>query len=199
MPDTPRDLAEKEKILLEVLAEWCDRFRSYHDHKESMAYAGITLFAGAGLASLFSSRWPPDWGEHTKALAIAAVLALWIVFLVFLRFQLRRRRWAALRVAGCERLQARLIQGTPSEQDLAPWAATAVPKTSLLTRFTDWFWPRQATVKAVDLREGVYPRILVQEWLEQEARGTEAIDHERLITVTGWLITFLSVVRVTLS
>src|SRR5437870_118734 len=84
-----------------------DRYATYHGHKESMAFTGLTLFTGAAGAALMAEEWPPAaWGNHGWAWAFLAATALWLSVLAYLRFQLRRRRWAALRVAGCERVLA---------------------------------------------------------------------------------------------
>jgi hypothetical protein len=85
-----------------------ERYRSYHDHKESMAYAGLTAFTTASVVALVSSEWPPaSWGGYSRQLGVIALMVFWLGVFVYLRFQLRRRRWAALRMAGCERLLGR--------------------------------------------------------------------------------------------
>ncbi len=98
-----------------------DRYASYHSHKESVAFAGLILFTSAGGAALVSDNWPPvAWGARSEIWALLAITALWLGVLAYLRFQLRCRRWAALRVAGCELLLAEWIVSPPSEAHLAP-------------------------------------------------------------------------------
>jgi hypothetical protein len=47
-----------------------------------------------------SDKWPPaDWGGYKKTLAFSTLSLAWIAMLFYLRFQLRRRRWAALHMA----------------------------------------------------------------------------------------------------
>ncbi len=191
------DVAKKAERAESLLEELLPYYRSYHNHKESMAYAGITLYAGAALASLFSAKWPPAWGGQSKCLATVAVLALWLVVLVFLRFQLHRRRWAALRSAGAERLLADWIQVPPSEEDLAYRQAES--KRDPKGWFLDWFIPQEGSVLAVGVEHQVYPKCFVDAWLRQEERGTDAILHERLIVVSGWLITILALAGVWLK
>jgi hypothetical protein len=53
-----------------------DYYAAYHHHKESMAYAGFTVYAGAAGAALIASGWPPAWGDHKTLLASLAVTGL---------------------------------------------------------------------------------------------------------------------------
>ena len=41
---------------------------------------------------------------------------------------------------------------------------------------------------AVDTSESIYPSALVTAWVDQETRGTDALKHERLILVSGWVL-----------
>jgi len=168
-----------------------ERYTLYRDHKESMAFTGLTLFTGAAGAALVTDAWPPNWGDHTKLLAILAVTALWLGVLANLRFQLRRRRWAALRVAGCERILAEWIMSPPSELQLTPRKRDAF----IISRWVacaDFFWPQKAAVTVVEpAREddpSIYPSALVDYWISQETRGTAALIHERLMTSAGWIL-----------
>lgn len=187
----------KAKRASELLVELLGYYRSYHNHKESMAYAGITLYGGVGAASILSRDWPPDWGPCTHWWATLAIAALWLFFLLFLRFQLHRRRWAALRSAGAERLLAKWVQAPPSADDLAyrPAEAKRSPESPIL----DWLWPQARAVLVVEVDHQVYPKCFVEAWLEQEKHGTDAIHHERLIVIAGWIVTALSVAKVWLT
>ena len=165
-----------------------ERFSSYHDHKETMAYSGITLYAAAAAAALTSAAWPPPWGSDRHVLAVIAFSILWLSILVYLHFQLRRRRWAALRIAGCDWL---LVSWLPD----APVSPRCQEKKSpsRWLRIADFFWPLARAVTVVDRSRKVYPEVLEDAWRQAEARGTDAIKHERLIYAVGWLL-FLAVV-----
>ncbi|SRR6266571_4531841 len=174
--------------LIEFVRTLHDHYASYHDHKESMAYAGLTLFVGIVGAGLFTDKWPP---EPRTPWSIVAVIVLWAVVLTYLKFQLVRRRWAALRQAGCERLLARWTMREPTADDMKLWTTESRPPVGALVRITDWVVPRKAAVRAVKTDQSVYPRALVEEWKAREANGTEAIRHERLVIITGW-VTFIA-------
>ena len=192
------DPASPEKVerAVNFVKDLLDRYVSYHDHKESMAFTGLTIFAGTTGASLVSSAWPPSWGEFKQLIAVAALTGLWLGVLAYLRFQLRRRRWAALRVAGCERVLAQWIQLPPSDADLNPRHRDPVVD-SLGVKWLDFFWPQKAAVRAVesgsDNDPATYPRVLVDAWVSQEERGTAALAHERLIILAGWALYFVAV------
>lgn len=166
------------------------REAAYHQHKEGAAYAGITLFAGIAGAAAVSDGWPPEWGAYSTALAVLASTLVWAAVLTFLRFQLTRRRWAAMRVAACERLLAAWLQQAPSDDALAlrepkPGDREAICLSDIVE---NCLWGKARAVRAVDLKESVYPKALVGELLAQEERPTGALLHERLILLFGWAL-----------
>jgi hypothetical protein len=116
---------------------------------------------------------------------------LWVGVLAYLRFQLHRRRWAALRVAGCERLLAEWIVSSPSEADLAPKDRDPV-EISRLVKCAAFFWPLQPAIlvmkSASKDNPAMYPSALVDAWVKQEERGTDALLHERIIVLAGWIL-----------
>lgn len=186
--DTNQERFEQARAFVESLM---NRYASYHQSKESMAYAGVTLFGGlAGTASL-SSNWPPDWGKHSLFLAVAASILLWAIFLAFIRFQLTRRRWASLRVAGCERLLADWLQNAPTDKDLALAPSSPGERPDLESKLANLLWGSKEAVQAIDTRQTVYPNALVEKWKQQEKIGTDALKHERLILLSGWLLFFV--------
>jgi hypothetical protein len=194
--DTPASAQAAVERAIGFVRGLTSRYESYHDHKESMAFTGLTLFTGSAGAALVSEAWPPSWGSHSTLLAVAAVTALWLGILVYLRFQLRRRRWAALRIAGCERVLARWILSPPSDAELSPRRRDPF-NVSWCVSYMDLLWPQKAAVLAMEPTSeddpATYPSALVDAWLRQEKRGTAALKHERLITFAGWVM-YLTVV-----
>jgi hypothetical protein len=188
--------AEAVDRALDFVRVLIDRYISYHDHKASMAFTGLTLFTGVAGAALVTDAWPPSWGSYSTPLAVAAVTALWLGVLVHLRFQLRRRRWAALRIAGCERVLAQWIMSPPSKAELSPRKRDTF-NTSWCVNYADFLWPQKAAVLAIDPANeddpATYPSVLVDAWVSQEERGTAALRHERLITLAGWVMYVLVV------
>jgi hypothetical protein len=165
-----------------------------------MAYAGLTLYLAAFGALLISREWPPDWLKPDKQLTDLLITSTWALALFFVKWELLRRRWAALRVAGIERLMAKWTSNDPSNDDLLPWEPKKVKKTvskrvlsyvgsgilSLLIRVMDYVVPLPWAQPTVDITQAVYPTALVNEWKEQEGRGTSALVHEGLLLFAGW-------------
>ena len=197
METSSTDLERVERVRAWIQA-LLDRYAAYHQHKEGTAYAAITLFAGIAGTAAVSHAWPPDWGRYTTVLAVSAATLAWGAVLTFLRFQLTRRRWAALRVAGCDRLLATWLQKAPSDVGLAPASPLSHPPVTCRSLIANWLWGSKYAVHAVDTSESIYPSALVTAWVEQETRGTDALKHERLILVSGWVLYVVLVVTATL-
>jgi hypothetical protein len=130
-----------------------ERYEHYHAHKESMAYAGLALFAAAAGAILIADKWPPAaWGVYRTTIATVALMAFWAVVLLYLRFQLRRRRWAALRIAGCEHVLAKWATGDlKPDSRLNAAHRTAMDNGSRWRTFLDFVWPQKRAVRAVEM------------------------------------------------
>jgi hypothetical protein len=181
------------------------RYSEYHAHKESMAYAGLALFAGVVGAILVIDKWPPEtWGGHRKIFAFIALSLAWTAVLIYLHFQLRRRRWAALRVAACERVLAMwATKQFRDPSDLVAAYRESSAKVMWFYRFFDFvIFPLKRAVKAIDQpksappkSEPIYPRVFVSALEQVEENGTEAIYHERLMHVTGWVLYCAAIVR----
>src|SRR5690349_19251725 len=80
----------------------------YHHQKENSAYAGLVVWVGAVAAALVARTWPPEYvcSMWARMGAVAIVSAGWGAVLVYLRWQLLNRRWAAIQIAGLERYLA---------------------------------------------------------------------------------------------
>ncbi len=189
-----------DPCLREFVQHQLERYSSYHDQKETMAYGGLTLFVGGAIAALLSDRWPPAWGEPAKWITLAGVTATWVAVRSFLVFQLHRRRWAALRVGGCERFLLRGLPGAPP--CTVPPAAPKNDERDAVSRWIrliDWFWPRKAAVRAFNRAEKAYPSSVEAEWRKQEIIGTEAMKHEFLVAAVGWTAYLALVLRTVLA
>jgi hypothetical protein len=110
---------------------------------------------------------------------------------VYLRFQLRRRRFAAVRVAGCEHVLAGWIASSPSPEQLAPKGRAHI-EVSCFVKCADFFWPQKKAFLVIkpasEDNPPLYPAALVDAWVAQEERGTDALKHERLIIFAGWVL-----------
>src|SRR5438552_1699848 len=101
--------------------------------KEYLSYLGYVVYLGAASTILLSEngKWPPPseiWGSHNTELAIAAIIGLWAFAFFYLRFELRRRRWAAMRLAGCEHV---LVKLATADAHSADWQAQSAPEKTI--------------------------------------------------------------------
>jgi len=158
-----------------------------------MAHAALAIFAGVVGAVIVSDNWPPKaWGSDAKFLSFLALTLMWAAVLAYLRFQLRNRRWAALRVAGCEHVLAMWATNQLQPADFEARFRSSSSHVNWCIRITDLvIWPLKGAVTAIDSPKSdserpLYPGVIVKEWEQQEDRGTNALLHERLIHLTGW-------------
>jgi hypothetical protein len=178
-----------------------DLCANYHAQKENAAYVALALFAGVAGSILLNKDWPPNWGTNSKELAFLSLTLAWFAVLVYLRFQLHKRRWAALRVDGCERVLAMWATNQLTDPaDLVPAHRESNAEIKWCIRVLDFFvWPLLAAVKAIaGPKEGdlpLYPRILVRMWEDQETKGTDALWHERLMQIVGWTLYIAVIAR----
>jgi hypothetical protein len=177
-----------------------ERYEQYHTHKESMAYVGFALYAGAAGAILIAHEWPPAaWGVYRTVLATIAVVAFWAAVFIYLQFQLHSRRWAALRIAGCEHVLAKWATGDlKPDSRLNAARRAAIDKVPRWRTFLDFVWPQKVAVPAVKMPKDeppLYPGVLLEEWVRQEETGTEALRGERLIIVSGWVLFIVMILR----
>lgn len=113
-----------ERFIDRLLAD----LNSYHNHKETMAHAGLLVMIAVvgGIASL--ETWPPKWmsalalklnlDPHT--IGIVAVVSFWVILHLYIRWQLRQRRWAAITYNGAVRAAAEWLSRNPIVNDLVP-------------------------------------------------------------------------------
>ena len=196
---------EQQCQLREYVGTAHELFSTVRDSKETMAFAGLAVFLGAVATVLVSHDWPPAYARDRPWLIVSAFSALWLFVAFYLRYQLRRRRWAALRVSGCDWLLAEWLPDSPRamacEQKVPTWPANP----ELRLKLFDLLWPLNGAVIAIDpdpsrdRKRGtnparprecalhVYPTEIETAWLLAADRGTDALLHERIIHAAGWV------------
>jgi hypothetical protein len=158
---------------------------------------------GAAATALAAERWPPCWpGLCSAWVRLVPITLAWALVLTYLRWQLLRRRWAAVQIAGLEQVLARWMRAPPERLDLLRDTQSLPPPSGapeLVRRILSFFWPCQGPrlgwdVEA-DVCENAYPAALQEEWQGQRKAGTGAIEHERLVFLTGVLFYAALVLR----
>ena len=173
-----------------------DQTNIYHHHKETMAHAGITVML-ALVASMFAIEDWPSWVQKlgtgtcltSKGVLALAFFIVWYLIHVFMRWQLRNRRWAAIFCAAIERALKVWATTAPNDDDLKPYSSSIQKQPSELVNFFDkYVFPCGSAALHQDVDKDGWPRLLADEWIHQEKqRGTGATQAE-------WLLWLASVV-----
>lgn len=188
---------ERHTKLLELLLAQSE---TYHNHKETMAHAGVLLQIAlvAGMVSV--DPWPPSWVPevHISARVLIAVafVALWLLIHVFVRWQLRNRRSAALTNAACLRTLRKWATTPPTDDDLKPYQVKSSQKPSVRIFLDEDFIPPPSVTLHYDVDKEDYPSGMVQEWINQEGNlGTGAVRAEWLLLIGSILILGIGLFR----
>ena len=102
------DQKEKETASLKERVERAEKFLEYllsqadpyHNHKESMAYAGLLVMLAICGGVLSLHGWPPEWvpcgafGLSRHLLTLIGVGVLWFIVHLYIRWQFRHRKGA---------------------------------------------------------------------------------------------------------
>jgi len=192
------DIRQAMAIFVEA---YRDRFAAYHRHKEAMAYAGFAFYLASAGAALVSAFWPIRWsGLSPSADAVFSILLallMWCAALWYLRWQLIRRRLAAVRVAGAEALLAKWLTKPPEDADRQPWRFQKKgDEVAAADRWWHFFWPPATPMPKPDVPDNDLPAALVAECRRQDYwNSTQALGHERGLYLVGYAALCLLVLR----
>ena len=190
----------------QFLYDFIDGVRNYHNHKENMAHAGIAAWVVGTSSVLAANDWPPSWiseGEIvTQVLTSVGVTVLWFIMLYLLKWQLDLRYWAAVHVAATQQVLSQWITNPPTEHLLKPWAPESSDKDSGICKcdrifywIAQWVWPSKQIMIRSDVNDRYYPEALVRAWIEQRREGSGAVNHSRVIVISGWLFYVVLIAR----
>src|SRR6476659_1085013 len=70
--------ADEKAQLREYVKSAHDRFATFGDNKETMAFAGLAIFLAAVSTALVSRDWPPPFAQHRPWLIAAAFSVFWV-------------------------------------------------------------------------------------------------------------------------
>lgn len=194
--------ADRFEVQWDMLKVLFEQGELYHSHKETTAHAGVTLQFGlmAGVLSL-SSPLPPSWvpsiSLSPKFLLVFGFVALWLLFHVFIRWQLRNRRWAAIWNAALTATLRNWAATPPTPADMAPFALQGVQaKRSRLLIACDLLFPCTGASLHSDVSRFGWPTALVNMWVEQERTGTGALGAEWLLWLGSVFALVVGLLRV---
>ena len=199
IPDLVKELRESYKSLEKIRNDRLEKYTylllsdasTYHNHKETMAHAAFLVEVALFGAIMTMNKWPPAWIPSSyvsaRILAFIGFFIIWIIIHVFIRWQLRNRRWAAIQCAGIIRAIRKWINEPPKNEDFKPYKSSS-GKLSNKLDFLDFIitWPKAKIID--DVGNDGEPSGIVECILEQEKIGTGAIRAEFILTFGSILI-----------
>jgi len=161
-----------------------------------MAHAALVVALGYVGAVISIDIWPPNWIPNTCAaretIAMLGAMIGWLIIHVYMRWQLRNRRVAALYVASLLKVLRHWSQTPPTEDDLKPHNESNSPS-STGSNWLDFFiTTKSARISTDEGLEG-YPKAMVKEYLETK---TGALFAETLVTWGSIFLGLILLVRV---
>jgi len=175
-----------EKLVEHLIAE----MEIYHGHKETTAHV-----------------WPPDWVPGLslvlcpRRMAFLGLSVLWGLLHVYIRWQLRNRRAAAITQGGALRALAEWVAREPSNNDLERYSpeekGCTLPRAigARLATLLDYVFPFPWATLHYDVGKKNYPKWLGDALRQQEQDRTGAIKGEWLVTIGSFFIFFVTAVR----
>lgn len=177
-----------------------DQSETYHNHKETMAHAGMALQLAFVVGILSISTWPPDWVYEVRLsprfLSASAFVVIWLLIHVFVRWQLQNRRWAAFQNAALARTLRRWASETPNPDELISYKQPNHKTASAFLTFLDYLVPCQSASLHNDVDMKDWPVGLVREWQEQIRKGTGAVTAEWLLWAGSIFMLLMGLCRV---
>jgi len=205
--DPEGDLPARRKRTTSFLELLLAQYETYHNHKENMAHAGFLLQLGALVAAITANEIPPPWMNSLlcpKMLTTAALVATWFMTNLFIRWQLRNRRFAALLFAAILATLRDWAVNEPSDEELQPeksnkpssekpcWSNLVLSRILVLI---DYLLPLPSTMLHSDVPLLKYPKGLNNRFKEQQQVGTGAIKSECFLFIAGAVLLALAIVR----
>lgn len=192
------------KLVEHLLSE----MKTYHSHKETMAHAALLVMLAFCGAILKAEKWPPNWvlglqvgGLCSQQLTFLAVFILWLFIHIYMRWQLRNRRAAAITYAGSLRALAEWATRCPVDNDLNQYCPESTRHKFLakiggwLATLLDYVVPFPWATVHYDVGKEAYPKWLGKAIRQEEKRRTGAIKAECLVTIGSFFVLFIIVVR----
>jgi hypothetical protein len=201
-----KDRIARSFRLLEIML---DQINSYHNHKETMANAGMIVQLGVTAGILSGIPWLPTWLKSMqicacispKFLTIAAYCAIWGLINVFIRWQLRNRRWAALFSSAVVEVLRRWANSDPTPTDLDPYRERSPLPEKRFADFIDtYIAPNRSAGLYSDVSREGWPNALGEEWRKKaQAYMKEPIPAEWLLSLGSLLCLSVGLTALTLK
>lgn len=186
---------EQIKRVTDFLVTRMSQMQSYHNHKETMAHAAILVALALVGALLSATSWPPPWVPAfripSKAVAFVGVAVLWLFIHIYMRWQLRNRRAAAIYVAALLKVLLAWATSPPTDDQLKPWDQ-APPRVARIHLVLDFLIPWKRSNVTADEEIRGYPAAVATELLQT---STAAMKGEAVVTYGSLLLGLVLVIR----
>ncbi len=181
--------------LLELMLSQTD---TYHHHKETMANAGMVTQIAVVSGVLSLNKEQLGWVQTWCVPPVVMFILIWLLIHVFIRWQLRNRRWAALFSAALTCTLREWAIKEPSSPDLDPYKLKINQPTCYLLEFLDkYVIPCRSILVPADVSREGWPTALVNEWNKREEESKKEIALEEwLLTVGSFLTLFLGLMKI---
>ncbi len=176
----------------------------YHHHKEQMAYIGF-LIQTAFFTAIMTINWnqnDADTSSLTPVMMLAFVVPFWIFIHVFIRWQLRLRRLAAIKSATILRVILKNLDVNNkeierNENHTKQQNNTDCSKSCWLSIVDRFLWPVSSSLVESDIKIAEYPNWFQKEFNSRLTEGTGAHAGEILVTCGSWIILIGMIVKLT--
>lgn len=177
------------------------QYERYHNHKETMAHTGLALQFAFVAAILNMELWPPEWVFQYKFinpyyLSGFMFFSIWFLFHIFMRWQLRKKRYAALFYAALMRTLLSWSKDQPKGKDLKPYNSNNLSSSSRLLVIMDCLITCYSASIKSDVGIKGFPTSFVVKYKEQIDDGTGSIKGEWILWVASVFMLILGVFRI---
>lgn len=170
---------------INVISDYIGERCAYHNHKENMAHVGAALYFGAFGSVLVAEQLPLQW--LCREWRIGAIVAAFILALIYVKWQLKNRRETAVLVAAAMELRFRWMAEEPNKLCLPKKNKPSFRERSLWCVCFVWghFWPNHQEIEPLP-GEDQLPCALVCRIPCHKRSG--AIWHERILVLAMWAL-----------
>jgi hypothetical protein len=168
---------------------------SYHTQKETSAYAVFLVETGL-FGALVTTQTVPKFlklGSGSGAALVVFIVFVWCLLHMFMRWQLRNRRIAALQVG------ALILALTDHLNNRESSDVNSTKKNCCLDKYLDYVIPRPKSTYQGDIELGQYPDWYRVRYAIMQGKGTKASFGEIFPTYGSILMLFTSIVYIWLQ
>jgi hypothetical protein len=189
---SPKRAKKAEEFLKDLLP----LMDSYHNHKENLAHASIAVMGGLAGAILIRDSWPPALKIYSffcpQLVASIVFIILWGLIHVYMRWQLRNRRSAAIMFNVAIRKLAEWVEKGPTRDDLNTATRQNLQCHNMKWFILDHLWiVRRGVLLAENAK--IYPDWLMV--LFERERNKIRIPSEYFLTIASYIFLALILVR----